>query len=168
MGQLYLVLGPVGAGKSTYAGRLALRIRGVWLNLDDWMVTLFGEDDRPEVGRMDWYMERCDRCLRQIWKTTLDLAERDIPVVLELGLVQRHARSAFYEKVDATEHELSVHVLDAPLDARWERVQQRNEQRGATFSMLVSREVFELASRVWEPPDEQERLQRAMHFVEPT
>ena len=49
-----------------------------------------------------------------------------------------------------------MQLLDAPPDVRWERVQRRNETRGETFSMVVSRQVFDVASAMWEPPDEDE------------
>jgi predicted kinase len=165
MASIHLVLGPVGAGKSTFAAELSQERCASWFNLDDWMATLFGDDDRPETARMEWYVERTERCLRQIWKHTQALLELKVDVVLEVGLIRRGPRAVFYEQIDATDHELTVYVLDAPFDVRWQRVQRRNEQMGATFSMVVSREVFELASNLWEPPDEAECRDRTIHFT---
>ena len=50
----------------------------------------------------------------------------------------------------------TVHVLDAPLDIRRERVRRRNAEKGATFSMVVPDHIFEMASAMWEPPDDLE------------
>lgn len=153
MAAVHLIEGPVGAGKSTRAGRLAEELGVPWLDLDDWMVTLFSPD-RPPEGFMQWYADRKARCIEQIWQVTERLLAADIGVVLELGLVQRADRSAFYQRVDQVGCELVVHVLDVPRDVRRERVRQRNFAQGSTFKMVVSDEIFELADAAWEAPDE--------------
>ena len=76
--------------------------------------------------------------------------------ILELGLIQRQARMHFYDRASREGAAIRVQLLDAPPDVRWERVQRRNETRGETFSMAVSRQVFDVASAMWEPPDEDE------------
>jgi predicted kinase len=152
---IHLVEGPVGAGKSTYAGSLALRLAGVHLNLDEWMVNLF-RPDRPRDDFMAWYAERKDRCLEQIWAVTCEIMAAEQDVVLELGLVQRAARDAFYQRVAASDFELHVYWLDVPVDVRRARVMTRNDQQGPTFRMAVSEEMFEIANNAWEAPDEDE------------
>ncbi|MGE0623856.1 MAG: AAA family ATPase [Pseudomonadales bacterium] len=164
MAMLYLIEGPVGAGKSTHAGRLALAERAVHLNLDEWMVNLFSPD-RPSDGFMAWYGERKDRCIEQIWRLTERLMEADVTTVLELGLVQRAAREHFYGRVDAAGFPLSVHVLEAGLETRRQRVRSRNESGNGTFRMVVSDEVFELANGAWEPPDDAECEARGIEWV---
>ena len=61
--RLHLLLGPVGAGKSTLARQLSREHRAIALILDDWMARLYGPDERPPTGRIAWYLERRDRCL---------------------------------------------------------------------------------------------------------
>ena len=68
-------------------------------------------------------------------------------------------------RVGAEGYELVVHVLDAPLEVRRERVQRRNDEKGATFAMVVPDHVFEMASRLWEAPDDVERSEYAVTFV---
>jgi predicted kinase len=65
MASIHLIEGPVGAGKSTFAGRLALTHNAVHLNLDEWMVRLF-QADRPEADFMEWYLERKQRCIEAL------------------------------------------------------------------------------------------------------
>ena len=117
MATIHLIEGPIGAGKSTYATQLGRQQRLPYLNLDDWFATLFSAD-RPEHGLMPWYVERKQRCIEQIWKSTLDIAAVGHDVILELGLIQRADREGFYDRVDATTHTLVVHVLDAPRELR--------------------------------------------------
>jgi hypothetical protein len=44
---------------------------------------------------------------------------------------------------------------------------RRNVEQGETFSMVVPPEFFELASDLWEVPDEAEREGRTVRFVLP-
>ena len=164
MARIHLVLGPVGAGKSTYAKRLAAEHRAIRLTLDEWMTELF-RPDRPEVGVMDWYVERTGRCIEQIWKIAHGATEAGVDVVLEIGLIQRRDREAFYWRIDTSGRELTLHVLDAPREVRRARVEQRNEARGETFSMPVPPHIFELASDMWEPLSEAECTGRDVRFV---
>ena len=154
--EIHLVLGPVGAGKSTYAMALAEEHRAIRLTLDDWMTRLF-RPDRPAEGVMDWYVERAARCTEQIWEVTCSAMSVQVPVVLEIGLIRRADRERLYGWVEAEAAELTIHLIDAPRDVRRERVLGRNRDRGATFSVEVPPAFFELASDLWEPPDEGER-----------
>lgn len=152
---IYLIEGPVGAGKSTYAKQLSQRDNALHLNLDEWMVVLF-RPDRPEVDFLQWYNERKQRCVEQIWATALNCNQAGIAVVLELGLVQQSDRIAFYRRAADADLDLRVVVLDAPRKERMARVQKRNLEQGDTFQMLVSDEIFEMADAAWQAPDDQE------------
>jgi len=164
MAVIHLVEGPVGAGKSTYAARLGLEHTAPSLILDDWMATLF-RADRPETDLMAWYMERKRRCIEQIWNVASGMAMAGSNVVLELGLIRHQDRAEFYSRVDAAGYQLKVHVLDAPRDIRRQRVRERNLAMGSTFFMAVPDEIFELASDLWQAPDEIECEERSIYFV---
>lgn len=164
MPHIHLVEGPVGAGKSTFAFRLGQRHRAPHLNLDEWMATLF-RADRPETDHRIWYAERKARCIEQIWSVACEILDTGSDVVLELGLVQRAVREAFYERVDAAGHEMTVYLLDAPRDVRRARVRERNRVQGATFAMVVPDEIFELASDLWEAPDDRECNRCNIQFI---
>jgi predicted kinase len=162
--RVQLVIGPVGAGKSTFAERLARERSAVRLTLDEWMVTLF-RPDRPEAGLVSWYRERAQRCIEQIWKVCLLLTARGDDVVLEIGLLRREERERFYERVSEQGLPLTIHVLDAARDVRRARVLQRNRDRGPTYSMDVPPEIFELASDLWQAPDSDECEGRDVRFL---
>jgi predicted kinase/uncharacterized glyoxalase superfamily protein PhnB len=163
--RVQLVVGPVGAGKSTFALALARETRAVRLTLDEWMATLF-RPDRPASGVPEWYAERAARSLEQIWKVANELLALGVSVVLELGLLRQNEREAFYERVEDAGFELTTHVVDAPRDVRRERVAERNRSRGPTFSMVVPPDLFEFASDLWEPPDAAECRGRDVRFVD--
>jgi predicted kinase len=165
MARIHLLLGPVGAGKSTFARSLCAEQRAIRLVLDDWMARLYGADERPTTGRIAWYLERRDRCLAQIWEVADNLVALGTSVVLEIGLIRRDERASFYRRVDDVGHALTVHLLDAPRDLRRARVLRRNEEQGETFAQVVPLEFFELASDMWEPPDDEERSERDIREI---
>ena len=164
MAEIHLVEGPVGAGKSTFAAKLSLSLGAPHLNLDEWMVNLF-RPDRPEEGFIEWYSERKQRCIQQIWDVTGELLNSEISPILELGLVQRADREDFYRRVEATDHVLRVYLLDTPLETRRQRVRQRNMQKAGTYRMEVTDDVFNLANSFWEEPTEIECRERDIEFI---
>lgn len=166
--RVHLVIGPVGAGKSTFVRQLVQQHRAVPLNLDDWMATLFSPDRPDGPGTADvmaWYVPRTLRCLAQIWKTAEAVLNAGGHVVLEVGLIQQHQRDAFYARMGPWTDAMVVYVLDAPREVRRKRVLRRNAEQGETFSMVVPPHIFELASDLWQPPDEAECAERLVVFV---
>jgi predicted kinase len=164
MARIHLVVGPVAAGKSTFALDLCRKHRAIRVNLDEWMAVLF-RPDRPESNVVEWYVERTSRCVELIWRQAARMIDAGTDVVLEIGLILRHDRESFYERVEARGYELTVYVLDAPRDVRRDRVLRRNRERGETFSTEVPLPFFELASDLWQPLDDSECRGRDVRFT---
>lgn len=164
MPRMYLIEGPVGAGKSTFAASLAKRVSGVHIALDEWFARLFSPD-RPGTDVMPWYIERKARLLDLIWDHAQDVLACGTPPVLELGLVQRRSREDFYQRAREARVELAMFLLDASREVRRERVMRRNVEKGPTFSMVVPAPFFEMASDVWEEPDELEVAENRIERV---
>jgi predicted kinase len=155
MAKLHLLEGPVGAGKSTFAKSLAEQEQTIHIALDEWFARLFSPD-RPDGEWIPWYVERKSRLLELIWSHSQEILASGTNVILELGLIQRAGRLAFYRRAIDAGVDLQVHVLDAPRELRRERVKRRNTEKGETFSMVVPDQVFEMASDLWEAPDDAE------------
>jgi predicted kinase len=152
---VHLVVGSTASGKSTFARELAQSQGAVRFSIDEWMIRLFGPD-RPEGAGYDFYAPRIERCSEQIWTLVSELVRVGAPSVLEIGLTQRAARSAAYERVARAGLRLKLYALEAPAELRWQRVEARNQGRAATFSMEVTREMFDFVEQMWEPPDDRE------------
>lgn len=163
MPQIHFIEGPVGAGKSTYAQALAAKGGFSHIALDEWFARLFSPD-RPQENFIAWYLARKERLLTLILRHARDILATHQDIALELGLIQRASRQALLGELQREGIGFTVHFLDAPLAVRRERVQKRNTEQGPTFSMVVPDHVFELASTLWEPPDELEREAYACVF----
>jgi predicted kinase/uncharacterized glyoxalase superfamily protein PhnB len=163
-GAIHLVIGPVGAGKSTFAMGLAREHGAVRFTLDEWMTRLFSPD-RPAQGLVEWYVERAARCIEQIWSAATTVVETGTAVILEIGLLQRTERERFYERIEQAGVAYILYVIDAARDVRRARVMKRNDEKGATFAMVVPPAIFEMASDRWEPPDAEECSGRDARFV---
>jgi len=155
-GTLNLLVGPVGAGKTTLARRRIAASGGLLLDVDHWMVRLFGDDPRPAEGVLDWYLERRERCRALIWDLAGEALDAGTDVWLELGLLTATERVEAYRSARAEDRSLVVHLVDAPRDVRRERVLARNES-GAAHTQVVPPAFFERASDAWEPPSNEER-----------
>ena len=157
-GTLHIVFGSQGAGKSTYARKLAGEINGVHFAIDDWMWQLFGPDMPQELS---WILERVGRCEQRIWATACQVLQRGGAVVLDLGFLKEKDRKKFVELAANEGISAQLHYVDAPLATRQKRVRERNGQKGETFSFVVSPAMFDRMEKEFEGPTETE-LQEAI------
>jgi predicted kinase len=164
MARIHLIIGPVGAGKSTFAKKLSEEHRAPRLILDEWMALLF-RPDRPEDGVFAWYRERTERCVEMILRVSESILATGTDVVLEIGMIFRADRLRLYQRVDAAQYPLAIYVLEASREARRERVEKRNLEKGPTFSMAVPPEIFEMASDLWEMPEKDELANRDARII---
>jgi len=153
----HLVCGSTGAGKTTYALNLVRRCNGVHFSIDEWMVELFGKD-RPEPLRFDWVAERIARCEGEIGRMATRCAQAGAAPVLDLSFLRAGNRASFAALARQSGSDVALHVLDVPADERWQRVISRNETRGETFSLTVTRPMFDFIESIWEPPTPAEMI----------
>jgi len=153
--KLYLITGGTGAGKTTYALKLAAETGSIRFSIDDWMTTLFWMDS-PDPISHDWAMARIGRAEAQIWETAQQILAQGLPVILDLGFTKAAHRQKFYDLAEASGEEAALHWVDISPEERWRRVQTRNAEKGETFAMEVSREMFDFMENEWEAPSDVE------------
>jgi predicted kinase len=153
-----MLCGPVGAGKTTYARLLAHELRAARFSLDEWVVGLFGKT-MPDPLTLEWWTEHCDLCAGRIWQTCRELLAVEIDVILDFGLPMRAHREHYRPLIAAAGAELEIHVVDADPAVRRERTRKRNTERGETYALQVTDEMFDGSEGWWQPPgpDELER-----------
>jgi len=155
MPQVILVVGCTGAGKTTYARKLADELGALRCSIDEWMVPLFGPD-QPDPIRFDWMIERVNRCEAMIFAMVQQAATRGLPSVLDLGFTQKQHREKFRQLCADAGLDAVVHFVDVPRETRWQRVQDRNIRQGETYAMQVDRSMFDFMEQMWEPPTQDE------------
>jgi predicted kinase len=163
-----MICGPIGAGKTTLARRLAEEHRALRFSLDEWVMQLFGSE-APASMVFEWWAERCKRCSARIWSICEGLLLKDVDVVLDFGFPSvAHRQEYRYRalQIGATVH---LHIVTAEADVRWKRVQARNRDQSDTFALVVTEAMFAGSEAWWEPPSDEERTGPVtFHNVEPT
>ncbi len=149
--RLHLITGSTGAGKTTYATRLAERLGAIRLSIDEWMTDLFGPD-LPQPLDQDWIFERVARCERRMLHLALDVAARGGDVVLDLGFTTAAHRRDIAARISRRGFDVALHWLDVDVEERWRRVSHRNENKGETFALTVTRPMFDFIEARYEAP----------------
>jgi len=150
--KVYVITGGTGAGKTTYALKLAADTGGIRFSIDDWMTTLFWMDS-PDPISHDWAMERINRVEAQMWETARQIFAQGLPVILDLGFTKAAHRQKFHDLAKEAGVEPLLHWVDISPEERWRRVQSRNTEKGETFAMEVPREMFDFMENQWEAPE---------------
>ena len=146
MGRLVIVCGLPGAGKSTLAREREAELRAVRLSADEWLVDL-GIDVFDGPAR-----ERVERLQRRLSDRLLELGQR---VIVEWGTWSRAERDDLRKGARRLGAAAELHVVDAPVEALWERVRTRGfEQRHG--SRPLTRQDLEAYAVMFEPPDDAE------------
>lgn len=156
MPSIHLIVGNVGAGKSTYAARLAAAQRAHVIAVDEWMRVLF-HADQPDPPSYDWAIEHTRRIDVQAVTEATRLAALGVPVILDLGFFAREHRERVRAAIAAAGERSVTHILDVAKEERWRRVERRNRKRPAGWQFDVDRATFELCETLYEPPNEEER-----------
>lgn len=157
-----MLVGSTGAGKTTYGKELEKKLPGVLYSIDNWMKDLWGqdmpEDPQPDWFKenQEWYMNRIDRCERLIQKLVISRSQLNQNSILDLGFSTKSHRKKFIDLFKSKGVSCKIVWLDFSAEVRWNRVQERNLNRGNTFVMTVDQSLFDFMESIFEPPDDSE------------
>ena len=152
---IHLLVGNTGSGKTTYAKKLKAETNAVVFSIDKWNKTLFLPDKQPTDG-LDWFLERIDRAEAMMMDLVIQLETAHTDSILDLGLSKQSHRQKFREFAQQHNYKVKLHYLDVPKEVRWQRVVQRNTEKGDSFEFEVSREDFDFMETWFEKPTEEE------------
>ena len=162
---VYMICGLTGAGKSTFAEQLRHDVNGVRMSIDDWMARLYFMDREP-TSDFQWFHERVRRSCKQMRDTAEQIIESGTPVILDCGFTNFEEREIFYNWADAMGFTVSLQFLDVPENVRWNRVQNRNTEKGETFALEGKRYMFDFMNRIWQAPTDEEMQDRNGVLIE--
>ncbi|MGZ2371573.1 AAA family ATPase [Ancylomarina sp. YFZ004] len=152
---IHLIVGNTGSGKTTYAQKLKAETQAVIFSIDKWNKTLF-LDDKTEEDGLEWFLERIERAESMILDLVLQLESTGTNSILDLGLSKFEHREKFRLFASTHDVEIKLHFLDIPKETRWERVCQRNQEKGETFEFEVSEANFDFMESWFENPVNEE------------
>jgi len=152
---LHLIVGNTGSGKTTYSNELKSKTKGVLFSIDTWNKTLFLPDKTPTDG-LEWFLERIERSEKIIMNLVQQLEQTNTDSILDLGLSKFEHREKFRQFAATNTFKIKLHYLDISKETRWQRVQQRNTEKGDTFEFEVTKENFNFMENWFEPPNADE------------
>lgn len=155
---IHMICGSTGAGKSTFANKLATEEKALRFSIDEWMLNLFMPD--AESPDLDWMLSRIDRCEMQIMELIKQQKLLSQSVILDLGLSKKSHREKFYRLAEQENTDIRLYYLDVPADERWNRVQSRNKDESITYKHHITREMFDFMEAWFEAPQESELVKR--------
>lgn len=160
MPTVHLICGRTGAGKTTFARKLAAERDALRFSIDEWMATLFAAD-APDPLTFEWAIERVGRCEAQIWQTGVAALAAGRDIVLDLGFTTREQRGRFRALAEDAGHAVSLHHVTAARQVRLDRVRQRNRDRSEVFAFEVTDGMFDFMENRFDPPTpEEEAVER--------
>lgn len=118
-GQLIIICGLPGSGKTTLSRQLTATRQAFRLNPDEWMdalgVSLWASDVRARVEALQWAVAQ-------------DLLRLGNTVIIEWGTWGREERDALRDGARQLGAAVELHYLEVPVDELWRRVQERNRE----------------------------------------
>ena len=151
MATAHLIVGSTGAGKTTYALKLAEATGAIRFTIDEWMAGLFFPD-APEPLSHQWALERVIRCENQILSMCSQTARAELDVILDLGFFTREQRERIAMAARGLGLETRLHYLPVAAEVRWERVNRRNTEKTGTYEIEVTRGMFDFCEDLFETP----------------
>jgi predicted kinase len=113
--------------------------------------------DAPDPFAPPWAMERVERSAGVIWSTAVDVCDRGVSCVLEIGLTTAAARARYAALALEAGFAVKLHLVEAPVEERWARVVARNRAPGEPqLPFAVTREMFDFVETLWERPTAEE------------
>ncbi|MDF4223361.1 ATP-binding protein [Maribacter sp. M208] len=154
---LHLIVGNTGSGKTTYSNELKKKTKGVIFSIDTWNNTLF-LPDKTETDGLEWFLKRIERAEKMILNVVAQLEQSGTDSILDLGLSKFEHREKFRAFAASQGFNITLHYLNISKETRWQRVQQRNTEKGATFEFEVTKENFNFMETWFENPTENELI----------
>ncbi|HKD97310.1 MAG TPA: ATP-binding protein [Micromonosporaceae bacterium] len=152
--RVHLLCGLNGAGKTTYARRLAETLPGVRFSLDEWMLRsypllCFDDPDYPPLA---------EACKELIWDTACQVLRCGVDVILDWNQWSRERRSTWRTRAEGAGSRPVLHHLRVPVEVAVARGLARPARGPDTSHRLTADEMRHLAA-IFEHPTADEGIE---------
>ncbi len=146
--KLIIIVGLPGAGKTTYARKLAEQESAALFILDEMVHEQYGNRHDVELG----FREKTVKydALPQI----IDLLQSGKSVILDYGFFKSEERSRYKKLAEILGVEFELHYIKAPYDTLLERVLKRNKEEGNIHH--IDKEILDALIKQFEEPEDDE------------
>ena len=144
MPTVHLIHGYLGAGKTTFAKKLAEDVKGVRFNPDEWMARLYGEDPPAEQ-----FAERLERVFALLDDQWVRVVRCGVDVILDYGFWTRASRDAARQRAAAAGAACRLYSLQCSDATARKRCQQRNAKLQG--SLFIADNTFDVLKARLEP-----------------
>lgn len=149
---IYLLVGRIGSGKTTYAKQLESETGAIRFTHDEWMHRLLGPTP-PE----DRYRELWHEVEDQIWQEAEASVRSGTDVILDFGFWTRESRNLARERAVDAGAIAKLHYVSCSRELAFERTMQRSKNPGAE-SLWIDEAAFEKLDALFEPIQEDEQI----------
>ena len=154
---LFLVSGKIAAGKSTLADKMAAQPSTVLISEDHWLSNLFP----GEITSLDDYVRCSARIRAAIGPQVVSVLQEGLSVVMDFPANTPKQRQWLRGLFEAANVHHELHFIDAPDDVCKRRLRDRN--RSGQHAFQPSEADFDLVTRFFVPPDEDEGFNLIIH-----
>ncbi|MFN8592316.1 MAG: ATP-binding protein [Thermomicrobiales bacterium] len=145
-----VLCGFIGAGKTTFAKKLAAQTGAVRITKDEWLIQMVGND--PTIDGYADYDARMCGLSRDI---AFQLAAKGIDVIIDEGVWEKELRNHLRQRAEDVGAHAVLYYLDTPIETIRERVARRN-LTATNDSFSISAELLNHYIQYWEPPSDDE------------
>ncbi|MGA8113890.1 MAG: ATP-binding protein [Actinocatenispora sp.] len=151
--QVHLLCGYPGAGKTTYARRLARQLPAVRFSLDEWMLRLYPlRFDDPH------YAAHAENCKNLMWDVAEQVLGLGRDVVLDWCQWNRQRRTAWRLRAEEAGYRPVLHHVVVPVETAIRRVEARTA-RGTPGSHPIDADGVRQFHTIFEPPTPDEGIE---------
>ena len=152
----YIICGFIGAGKTTFARKLAKETGAVRITKDEWMIKIFGNKITSDKN-----FEEYDKKVTELAKhIAFKILESGSDVIIDEGFWPKSQRDDIKKKILAMGAKPSLYYVECPVEKMRERVVSRSKIPPED-SFEISGEMFDSYVKYWEPPKEGEEFMLA-------
>ena len=147
----HLIIGFIGAGKTTFARKLEKETGTIRFTKDEWTVKVFGHNNLPK----DKFFEYDSKMAKLATEIALRCLTSGASVILDDGFWYRKQRDEMRQTLKDIGAVIKFYYIDTPVDVMKTRTVKRSENPPKD-SFDITGEEFDNYLKMFEPPTEDE------------